>query len=145
MFLDVNDEFSGIAADFARIDFSRPTITVRDLIRERVRLELERIEAQRKLGSYAVTPTPEEQRLNTACRPSPLADAMLADAVLGEDDAEAEAAHGQRQIRVAEQGFEQGRYYVLLDDRQADSLDQVINLASVKQATFLLLTPLRGG
>jgi hypothetical protein len=140
MFLDVNDEFSGIASDFARIDFARPTITVRDLIHERVRLELERIEALRKIGSYALTPTPEEQRLNAACRPSQLADAML-----GDDDAGPDVSKGQRQMRAAEEAFEQGRYYVLLDDRQVEDLDQVIDLASVKQATFLLLTPLRGG
>lgn len=140
MFLDVNDEFSGIAADFARIDFARPTITVRDLIHERVRLELERIETQSKIGSYVVTPTAEEQQLNAACRPSPLAEAML-----GDESAAPDAARGHRKRRLAEQAFEQGRFYVLLDDRQAEDLDQVIDLVSVKQATFLLLTPLRGG
>lgn len=140
MFLDVNDEFGGIAADFARIDFDGPTITVRDLIHERVRLELARIEAQRKVRSYTVTPTAEEQQRNAACRPSSLAEAML-----GDESAVPDAARGQRQRRVAEQAFEQGRFYVLLDDRQAEDLDQVIDLASVRQATFLLLTPLRGG
>lgn len=140
MFLDVNDEFSGIASDFARIDFARPTITVRDLIHERVRLEVERIEAQRKIGSYVLTPTPEEQRLNAASRTSPLTHVML-----GEGDDQADAAKGQRQMFAAEQAFAQGRYFVLLDDRQAEDLDEVIDLVSVRQATFLLLTPLRGG
>ncbi len=65
--------------------------------------------------------------------------------MLGDDSAVPDAAHGQRQRRVAEQAFEQGRFYVLLGDRQAEDLDQVIDLASVRQATFLLLTPLRGG
>jgi hypothetical protein len=140
MFLDVNDEFCGIAADFARIDFVRPTITVRDLIHERVRLELARIEAQRKIGSYTVTRTAEEEQRNAACRRS-----SLAEAILGDESAAPNAAHGQRQRRVAEQAFEQGLFYVLLDNRQAEDLDQVIDLASVRQATFLLLTPLRGG
>lgn len=140
MFLDVNDEFSGIAADVARIAFACPVITVRDLIHERVALELERIAAQKKRGSYAVAPTPEEQRLNTACRPSPLADALL-----GESDSAPFATRSQRQMQVAEQAFVEGRYYLLLDDRQAETLDEVIDLASVRQATFVLLTPLKGG
>lgn len=137
MFLDVNDEFLGGAMPVGRMDFTRPTITVRELIHERVRLELEReAERRRSAGNAAIPITPEEARLNLALRPSPLAAAMF-------DDPDAPGA--QAKVRLAERAFAEGRYFVLLDDRQADDLDEVIDLAATSQATFLMLTPLKGG
>lgn len=135
MFLDVNDEFWGGAMPVGRIDFTRPRITVRELIHERVRLELDR-EAERRGSGANVAITPEEARLNLAERPWPLAAAML-------DDGDAPGVASK--ARTAEQAFIQGRYFVLLDDRQADDLDEVIDLAATRQATFLILTPLKGG
>ena len=135
MFLDVNDEFWGGALPVGRIDFTRPTITVRELIHERVRLELKRA-AERRGSGANVAITPEEARLNLAERPSPLAAAMF-------DDGYAPGAKGK--ASTAEQAFVQGRYFLLLDDRQADDLDEVIDLAATSQATFLILTPLKGG
>lgn len=135
MFLDVNDEFWGGAVPVGRIDFTQPKVTVRELIHERVRLELER-DWQRRGSGANVAITPEEARLNLAQRPSPLAAAML-------DDGDVPGAKGK--AWTAEQAFVQGRYFVLLDDKQADDLDEVIDLAATRQATFLFLTPLKGG
>lgn len=48
-------------------------------------------------------------------------------------------------VADAEQAFVAGRYYLLLDDRQADDLDEAVDLDRTSEATFLLLTPLQGG
>jgi hypothetical protein len=137
MFLDVNDEFLGGAMPVGRIGFARPKITVRELIHERVRLELEReAERRRSRDNVAIPITAEEARLNLAERPSPLAAAIF-------EDGDAPGTAGK--VRIAEQAFADGRYFVLLDDRQADDLDEVIDLAATSQATFLMLTPLKGG
>lgn len=139
MYLDVNDEFLGMVEPVARVDFPSPTITVRGLIHARVRLEQER-RAQLRAAGPLMAVTAEEQRLNSARRASPLADALLR-----QDDECPGQGTPLRQAKIAEQAFVQGRYVVLLDDRQAEDLDEVIDLAATTQATFLLLTPLRGG
>ncbi len=41
--------------------------------------------------------------------------------------------------------FEQNRYFILIDNNQAENLDQEIVLTSQSQVTFLRLTPLVGG
>jgi hypothetical protein len=51
----------------------------------------------------------------------------------------------ERMCAAAEQAFLDQHIFVLLDDRQAESLDQVIEVERTGAATFLLLTPLQGG
>ncbi|WP_379922645.1 hypothetical protein [Erythrobacter sp. R86502] len=51
----------------------------------------------------------------------------------------------ERMCAAAEQAFLDQHIFVLLDDRQAESLNQVIEVERTGAATFLLLTPLQGG
>lgn len=133
MFLDVNDEFAGSIANLGRIDFSLPKITVRQLIHERVRLELERLAEFRNSDPTTVVLTEDEKRLNGDKRPTAFAGLFP------------EALPNNRQIGIAEKAFEEGQYYILLDDRQAESLDETIDVERTSEVTFLLLTPLKGG
>ncbi len=133
MFLDVRDEYSGNVADWGRLDFKLPKITVRQLIHERVRLELERLAEFRQSDPQTVALTEDEKRLNGTKRPTALA-GLLSDAL----------SHS-RQIDVAEKAFESNQYFILLDDRQAESLDEMIDVKRTSEVTFLLLTPLKGG
>ena len=41
--------------------------------------------------------------------------------------------------------FNRNGFFVLVDDQQADSLDEVITLQPATQVTFVRLTPLVGG
>jgi hypothetical protein len=50
-----------------------------------------------------------------------------------------------RMIEAAEQGFLRNRFFILLDDRQAEHLDDKVELDKTGEVTFLLLTPLQGG
>ena len=105
--------------------------TVRDLIRARVELELER-----QAGRLS-PPSPAETALNgTKALPSPVS--MFLDRLSSRRDLEA-------LVRHAEAGFEQGRYFLLLNDRQAEALDEAVDLAGTSEATFLMITPLQGG
>jgi hypothetical protein len=137
MFLDVNDEYAGRVAPWGRLDFALPRISVRELIHERVRLELERLGEWRSAEPATLALTETEKRLNGAARPSPISGLLTAD--------DSHGGSASRQISRAEQAFLEGRYFVLLDDRQAESLDEQVELERTSEVTFLLLTPLRGG
>lgn len=133
MFLDVKDEFSGSVSDWGRMDFARPKISVRQLIHERVRLELERRDTLQCSGPVTLRLTETEKRLNQQKRPEAKASLVSPEGPY------------ERQIENAEQAFEANQYFVLLDDRQATSLDELIDVESTGEVTFLLLTPLQGG
>jgi len=106
--------------------FSAPTITVREVIRARVELYLEALREQHPgQGS---------------------ADVMEGGRGFGNTMFDDRAGRNRdRIVADAEQGFVDRRYFLLLDDRQAEHLDQEIDLAATTAATFLLITPLRGG
>ncbi|MEM6908866.1 MAG: hypothetical protein AAF494_09305 [Pseudomonadota bacterium] len=133
MFLDVKDEFSGSVSNWGRLDFERPKISVRRLIHERVKLELERRDALQMSAPVTVQLTEHEKRLNQQKRPQAAIRLLCADGPYA------------RQIANAEQAFEANQYFVLLDDRQATYLDELIDIERTGEVTFLLLTPLQGG
>lgn len=56
-----------------------------------------------------------------------------------------ESVARERMIEAAEQGFLRNRFFILLDDRQAEHLDDQLELDKTGEVTFLLLTPLQGG
>ena len=139
MFLDVNDEFSGLVSSAGRLTFDLPQISVRGLIHERIRMELERLAEVRAAGPIAVTLSAEERRLNHAVQPSPLGQVLI------DDQNAASPSPSARQLRTAEEAFLANRFFVLVGGRQAESLDELVDLESTSEVTFLLLTPLKGG
>ena len=50
-----------------------------------------------------------------------------------------------RQVEVALQAFRENRFLVLLPDRQAERLDERVELADGVEVSFLRLVPLVGG
>lgn len=138
------DEHLGQTHPVGEIRFGKPQVTIRDLIRARVELEIERhndAAAQATSGGRlgAVVPGEAETALNGERGAYGLGSRFVR--------IDPGKGRGQldRLVGEAEQGFLRGRYYVLLDDRQAESLDEAIDLDVTGQATFLLLMPLRGG
>jgi hypothetical protein len=132
------DEHLGQFHPAGEISFSRPTTTIRELIRARIELEVER--TRDKLGELKglVKPGPVEVALNGDRGAYGFASLFLDPANGGRLDVD-KLAH------EAEEAFLKGRYFLLLNDRQAESLDEVIDLAHTGEATFLLITPLQGG
>lgn len=98
--------------------FSRPIATVREVIRARAELHWE--EARRVFGDG----TSAERGFGSLFQ-----DVTKRDAI----------------AKAAEKAFLAGRFFLLLDDRQVEDLDEEIDLARTGAATFLLITPLKGG
>ena len=103
------------------------TLTVRELIRARVYQEVRDANAGRATrGRMLVTPAAREAALNgEPKKPRPV--------------------NWRAQFGAACEAFEQNRILVLVDDVQAESLDQTIDVATTSEVTFLKLTLLAGG
>lgn len=141
------DEVVGERASLPEVRFHKPTITVRELLHARVDLEIEA--AQRPLleklerSRLTVAQIAEahcnavEWRLNGAekmLRPTLF---RACEKGLLPDRA--------KLIETVEEAFTSNRFFVLLDDRQAEDLDQEVEIDRTGEALFLLLTPLQGG
>lgn len=137
MFL--TDEIGGEAYSVGEVRFHKPVITVRELIGVRVDLELEahRDREADVRGRAMPGVSSSELHLNGAKK------ALRPSMFLACRDGESLAR--ERMIEVAEQGFLCGRFFILLDDRQAEHLDDQLELDRTGEVTFLLLTPLQGG
>lgn len=126
------DEHLGQVHPAGEIRFPKAKASVRELIRARVELEVGR-KGDRTVAAGPAGQAPDDRRgfagfASMLLRPS-----------------EDEGSDPQALIEEAERGFSLGRYFILLDDRQAESLDDEIDLDRTGEATFLLLTPLQGG
>ncbi len=121
------DERNGVETVVGEMPPTRLRITVRELIRARVELECE------SRRYFSMPCAPEEARRNGAARS------------YGPNSPAADAADVDNLVRVAEAGFAANRFILPLDDRQAETLDEDIDLRRTGQAVFLLLTPLQGG
>lgn len=137
------DEHLGQVRPAGQVSFTKARASVRELIRARVELEIER---QRDEGALAlagraqrIVPGPAETALNGD------RGAYGLGALFVRTDGEDGRRRLDAMVAEAERGFASGRYYVLLDDRQAESLDEMVDLDRTGEATFLLLTPLQGG
>ena len=99
------------------------TCTARDLIRARVEAEVARYEADGALPRF-VEPESPEALLQPARRRAPI-------------DVE-------RQVASALRAFEGNGFFLLVGDRQVESLDEPLDLTS-GEVSFLKLVPLVGG
>jgi hypothetical protein len=132
-----DDTASGQTTNTLTLDILDETITVRELIRSRVYQEVQdhnlrlhaaddRVEAFRGL----VTPRDEERMLNRQpeARRSNVRE-----------------IDWKQQFDVACHAFERNGFFLLVDDRQAESLDEVVTLRHDTRVSFVRLTPLVGG
>ena len=129
------DEQHGKTIAVGSAYFGTPQISVRELIRARVELEYQRVE-QRVTTLISPFKDSREARLNVLHNPfktGVLFGAMRAEMPI------------DNLVAFAESGFAAQRFILLVADRQAESLDDVINVSSTAEALFLLLTPLKGG
>lgn len=137
MQLTIRDETAtgGVTGELT-LDVLSETITVRELIRSRVYQEVDdhnrRVRGAGAAPPYRglVTPTPDEQTLN-----GPRA---------GGETREREIDWRQ-QFEVACDAFDRNGFFVLIDDKQAESLDEAVTLSASSRVSFVKLTPLVGG
>ena len=122
---------SGDAIHEFPLEFESENITVRDLIRERVYQEVSEynFRSRRQGGEFRglVQPTDAERTLNGFKVPK------------GRDiDWEKQFAH-------ALDAFGRNGFFILVDDRQAETLEEPIVIGAGTQVSFVKLTPLVGG
>ena len=126
--LTIRDEaLSGQVLSEITLDFFTEHITARDLICRRVREEVRHYNLTKpRFFRSLVQPTQAEATLNGRRRKDRTVDA-------------------EAQCRQALKAFEQNGFFILIDDRQVEDLDEVIELRVDTQVSFLRLTPLVGG
>jgi hypothetical protein len=110
------------------VDFLNERITVRELIRSRVYQEVKDYNARKPdVFRGLVQPTDAEQTLNGPRVP------------------QKKTVDWKKQFDRAIEAFEHNGFIVLVDDKQADRLDEEIDLQAGTQVSFLKLVPLVGG
>ena len=120
---------SGHDVDSFTLDGLPDRITVRDLIRTRVREEVARynLKPTQHFGGL-VSPTDAELTLNGSSRlTSP------------------HRLDWEKQADVAEKAFLTNGFFLLVNGRQAIELDEEVELDAASDVAFVKLTPLRGG
>lgn len=129
--LTVYDESTtGGKSDGIELSFPTERITVRELIRERVYQEVQDYnlnQAQAPVFKGLVQPTDAEQTLNGYKLKKP------------------RMVEWKPQYEKAVQGFEKNQILVLVNDHQAETLDEAIEITRGTAVSFLKLTPLVGG
>ena len=132
--LRVRDETaSGDLVHELSLDFLQERITVRELIRERVRQEVEDFNRRQDERTFRglVQPTDAERVLN------------------GQRSEYRLKAHRpidwQEQCARALEAFARNGFFVLVDERQAASLDEELVIGPATQVSFVKLVPLVGG
>ena len=135
------DEMAGQdARHVGHASTTRLTITVRELLHMRVELEWSdrtQVLVDLHIGHNGAAGSPES-RLNRGA-------AGGVRGFFASDGCAGPERRLETMCAAAEQAFLDQRVFVLLDDTQAESLDQVIEVDRTGAATFLLLTPLQGG
>ncbi len=127
--LNIRDENGlGDVYNELQLSFEEASITVRDMIAERVIQEVSIY--NRKATEYQhalVKPSDTEVLLNrTKARKKRPIDT-------------------QKQIDVALKAFTANGFFILVDDEQAEDLEQVISITPNTSVSFVKLTPLVGG
>lgn len=104
------------------------SITVGELVRLRVREEVARFNAQEGTGFRGlVQPVETETELNGYRLPKK------------------RRIDWERQADVAEQAFTRNGFVLLVGDRQAETLDELVDLTGDPEVVFIKLIPLVGG
>ena len=131
--ITIRDESaSGKTLNEFSLEMPSERTTVRELIRSRVYQEVKDFNAAQARGRTdefpgLVQPTTTEATLNETAKRKP------------------KSVDWQRQFERALAAFRANQILVLVDDRQTESLDEEITLASTTSVSFLRLTLLTGG
>jgi len=129
MLITITDEtFSGAITNELTIEIPSDTITVKELIEQRVVQEVNAYN-QRVVAKFngLVQPTEQEMQLNTG-----------SSKVIKPIDPE-------QQVYVALDAFQKNGFFVLINHEQVDELDRKVMLKADSNVSFIKLVPLVGG
>jgi hypothetical protein len=127
--ITINDETtSGVITNQIKVSFSSELTTVKDIIEARVYAEVEAY--NNKMPEYykgLIKPSDAEQTLN------------------GYKVKDKKRVDAEKQVYTALDAFNKNGYFVLIDNIQAESLEQMVVINSKTTVSFVKLTPLVGG
>ena len=127
------ETLTGERTHFQTLDFLTSRITVRQLIRAYVHEQVHEAQiAANQVATERVQPTPAERELNP-------------DKVYERNLQQPRHVNWEQEAERALEAFTRNRYFILIGDRQAESLDEQIELRVGTEVTFLKLIPLAGG
>lgn len=110
------------------IEVSKKEISLKELIEMRVIKEVDRYNSNNEKPYLGlVIPTEQEAILNT------------------NKEKKERKIDMEKQIYVALDGFQKNRFFVLIDDRQLEDLEERIKIGVINEIHFIKLTPLVGG
>lgn len=123
-----DENMSGQVFNELELEFNSISISIRDIITERIFREVTKYKAKATgYKNYLVQPKEEELKLNRKWS-SP-----------------EKAINAEKQVEVALQAFQSNGFFILIDDHQAESLDETVSINSNPIISFVKLTPLVGG
>lgn len=129
MTVTIKDEtFAGKVLNELNLEFSTQTVTVKDIITERVLQEVKNY--NNKLPEYfkgLIQPSAAEKTLN------------------GYKLKARKKIDGEKQVYTALDAFQKNGFFVLIDNLQSENLTQEIELSENTSISFVQLTPLVGG
>lgn len=111
------------------LSFPRPTVTVAEIIRERVQYEVDQynLKAAERHFTGLIQPSESEVELN------------------GYTLKKGRQINAEKQIETALKAFESNGFFMLIDDTQVETLDETVTLHPEISVVFLKLVPLVGG
>lgn len=123
-----DETISGGITNRISVSFSSELTTVKDIIAERVRAEVRAYNEQ--LPAYfkgLIQPNDAEQTLN------------------GFKVKAKRQVNAEQQVHTALEAFNKNAYFVLIDNIQAENLEQMVVINANTTVSFIKLTPLVGG
>ena len=129
MTITIQDEnFSGAVLNELELFFQSESVSVKEIIEQRVLQEVARYnEKATEVYRGLVKPSAMETVLNGFKAKSKV------------------IIDGEKQVYVALDAFQKNGFFVLIDDKQVDSLDMQVQLSPVSKISFIKLVPLVGG
>ena len=123
-----NETLLGAKAPAVTLDFLQESISVRELIRERVHEEIRMYQVALPDGSRRLVQPSEAEKLQYELRTR-----------------ERRQIDWERQAQIAIEAFQHNGFFILVDNRPIESLEETITLTPDTQVSFLNLVPLGGG
>jgi len=129
MLIAIKDEtFAGDLLNEIELEFASELVTVKDIIEARVLEEVRRYNDKRpEFFNGLVEPSDAERTLN------------------GFKLKNKRAVDAEKQVYIALDAFTRNAFFMLVDDRQAETLEEEVRLSKSTRISFVKLTPLVGG
>ncbi|NOQ15376.1 MAG: hypothetical protein GQ583_12980 [Methyloprofundus sp.] len=111
-----------------KLNFDKIEVSVRDIIIERVFQEVQKYNEKAVAYKFAlVQPKEDEMRLNHA------------------KEKKKKLINVEKQVEIALKAFDSNGFFILLDERQIEDIEEIVTLKADTIISFIKLTPLVGG